>query len=175
MGVLLCFGDTQLGLTHFGHVLAQGVGQLSRWEGRRCINAVSVAGQHNESSQLGTLFQGKAIKALVGEDVSQLTGTVGTEIHENQGVAIVQEGWLAAFWNDGGGLHELIVFITGISRFQTFYGSFGGVFTFTGGEQIPSQLNPLPTLVTIHGVITANDRSNATNTQFMQQGIGFGQ
>ncbi len=173
VGILLGFSNAQLGFAKAGHVLTQSVVQLRRREGTWCRNASCVAGQHHESGQFRTLLQGKAIKALVGKHVGQLTGTVGTEVHENQGVAIFDERRLSTFWHDHSWLHELVVFVTGVGRFQTFHGALGSEFAFASSQQVPSQLNTIPTAVTIQRVVTTDDAGDTAHTQLVQQGIGF--
>ena len=58
MGVLLGFGDAQLGLAVVGQILAEHVGQRFRGEGGGRGNARGVLGEHDELGQLrhsGTL------------------------------------------------------------------------------------------------------------------------
>ncbi len=87
VSILLGFGDAQLGLALLGQPLTQSVDQSGRRVGTGSFDVGRVFGQHHEV-QLWLDCTGEAGEVGVNEGAGDFTGTVGTEVHENQRIAI---------------------------------------------------------------------------------------
>ena len=90
MSVLLGLGNAQLSLAILGQVLAQNVLQLHRRIGDLTVGHGGIIFGHADIVHL--LAAAAALKAgerIVAEDAGHLAGTVGAEVHEDDGVAIL--------------------------------------------------------------------------------------
>ncbi len=95
MGVLLGLGNAQLGLTVGGKILAQSVVQLNRRVGNFAVGHGSIILGHADIVDLLAAAAAlKAGKGIIAEDAGHLAGTVGAEVHEDDGIAILHAATL---------------------------------------------------------------------------------
>ena len=101
-----------------------GVVQAGRRVGTGGVDVGGVFGQHDEIGQLRFLGAHEAGEIGIDEATSDFTGTVGTEVHEDHGIAVVEGG---GFGTHYAGLDELVVFTALIGGSQGVGGA--GVIT----------------------------------------------
>src|SRR5699024_2196614 len=93
------------------------------------------------------------------------TRTVSTEVHENQSIAAFHcRVWLT-FCTNNGRFHELVVFVTSISSLQTGNSSVGLELTLRQSQQVIRFFNAIPTVITVHCIVTTNDGRYAAFAQ----------
>ncbi len=109
MCVLLGFGNPQLGFAEAGHILAQAIGQLLRGISAGSVNVGCVLGQHDEVSQFRMLATLKTVEVLFHEAACHLAGAIGAEVHEYNGVTVVDGAFVIAAGHDTGGFYKLVV------------------------------------------------------------------
>src|SRR5690606_13690724 len=90
-----------------------------------------VLGEHDEVDLRSTLALELAEVGL-DEGAGQLAGTVGAEVHEDDGVAVFDFHRLA----DGGGLDEFIALVAGVGGLQAFDGAGGVELTLAVDDQV---------------------------------------
>ena len=156
MSVFFSFGDAQLGFVIFRHPFAEGVHQRCRRISTGDFNVCGVLGQHDEI-EVNHFLTGKSVEIGVNEGAGDFASAVGTEVHENQRIAVFHGRIGLAFSANNGCFHEFIVFIACISGLQARNGGIGLELAFRQSHQIVSLLNAIPTVVAIHGVVAAND------------------
>ena len=166
VSVLLGLGDAQLGLALLGQPLAQGVDQGGGRVGAGGLDVGRVLGQHHEVQGRGG-GTGEAGEVAVDEGAGDLAGTVGTEVHEDQRIAIFHRGGVA----DAGGLDELVVLFTGIGGSQGVGGVVGGELALALGHQVIGLLHAIPAVVTVHGEVTADHGGETTLAQAGEQSV----
>ena len=145
MGVLLGFGNAQLGLAVGSQVLTQGVLQLDRRVSHFTVGHGGIVLGHADIVDL--LAAAAALKAgegIIAEDAGHLAGTVGAEVHEDNGIAILHTAALA-----GDNRHdELVGHIGSIAGLDSL-GSVGGVVALAVNKGSVGFLLAVPVIVTI--------------------------
>jgi hypothetical protein len=170
VSVFFSFGDAQLGFIVLRHPLAEGIGQRGGRIGAGDFDVGGVFGEHHEI-EINHFLTRKAVEVGVDEGAGDFTRAVGTEVHEDQRVAVFHRGIGLAGGADNGRFHEFVVFVTGVGGLQTCDGGIGLEFAFGQGQQIISLFHAIPAVVAVHGVIAADERRDAT---FAQRGkFGF--
>ncbi|MNP10208.1 hypothetical protein D3C76_1023490 [compost metagenome] len=167
MGVFFGFGDAQLGLAVFRQVVAQHVFQAAGGEGRRCRNAGGVLGQHDETGQFWLAGTLEFTEVVFDEHAGQFAGAVGAEVHEHHGVAVFDLHRLT----DGGGFDELVALATRVRGLQAFLGGGGVEFAMAVDDQVVGLGHTVPTVVAIHGEITADEAGDAAFAQGLEGGV----
>ena len=170
MSVLLGLGNAQLGLAVLGQVLAQDVLQLNRRISDLAVGHGGVILGHADVVDL--LAAAAALEAgegVVAEDTGHLTGTVGAEVHEDDGVAVLH----AATLTGDAGQNELVGLIGSIGCLNGL-GSVGSVAALTVDECSVSLLLAVPVVVAVHGVVTAGDAGDLADAQLIQLGLQVG-
>ena len=167
VSVLLGLGNAQLGLAVGRQVLAQNVLQLHRGI---CNLAVGhggiVLGHADVVHLLAAAAALEAGKGIVAEDAGHLAGTVGAEVHEDNGVAVLHAATLAG----DAGQHELIGLICGVGSLDGL-GSVGSVLTLAVDEGSIGLLLAVPVVITVHGVVTAGNAGDLAHAQLIQLGL----
>src|SRR5699024_6510591 len=102
----------------------------------------------------------EAVESIVHEDAGHLTGTVGAEVHEDDGVALLDAAALAG----DAGNHELVGDVVLVAVLDGFLGA-GGVVTLAVDKGSVGLFLTIPVLVTVHGVVTAGDGSDLADAQ----------
>ncbi|MNG93681.1 hypothetical protein D3C79_526560 [compost metagenome] len=156
MRVFFGFRDAQLGFVVFHQPFAEGVAQRRRRVGARGFDVGGVFGQHHEIAEVHNLGARESVEIGIHEGTNDLARAIGAEVHENQRVAILQSGRGFTGGLEHGRFHELVVFATLISGLQSGNGVIGHVVALSLSQQIISQLDAVPAVVAVHGVIAAN-------------------
>ena len=113
--VFFGFSDTQLPKAMHGQHIGQGIAQVFGNERDPRIQAGIGLAQADEFRQHRTLPALKTGKAVIDITGRQLARSVGAEIHEYHGIAVLHRGGLRQYR----GLHELVAFATGIGLLQS--------------------------------------------------------
>ena len=167
MGVLLGFGDAQLGLAVVGQILAEHVGQRFRGEGGGRGNARGVLGEHDELGQLrhsGTL---EFLETGFDKAAGQLAGAVGAEVHEHHGVTVFDTYRLA----NAGGLDELVALAALVGGDQAVHRVVGAVLGLAVDDQLVGLLHAVPAVVAVHGEVAADQAGDTALTQAGEGGL----
>ena len=109
MRILLRFGDAQLLFAEGGEVFAEGVFQALRREGDADVREGGVV--LREADIYGRevpRFAFKAVEGRLREGTGDLAGAVGTEIEEDDAVALLYQSYRPAALDDVGGKDELV-------------------------------------------------------------------
>src|SRR5699024_4577915 len=112
----------------------------------------------------------EAIESIVAEDAGHLAGTVGAEVHEDHGIAVLHAAALAG----NHGHHKLIGHIGSIAGIDGLL-SVGGMVALAVHKGCVGFFLAVPVVVTVHGVVTAGDRGDLANAQLIQLGLQVGQ
>lgn len=166
MSVLFGLGD----MTLLGTLLGQGLGEDImhglRGEGNVKGKVGLVPGEGGDVEVLGD------VNILHGgrgetEGLDNLTHTIGAEVEAKEGITIREETLLV----DENGFKELISLIALIAFLNGLdtIGLLGT--TILLGEAIDGQLDALPPLVTVHGVVTTTYGGDGTITQLADVGL----
>ncbi len=112
----------------------------------------------------------KAGKGIIAENAGHLAGTVGAEVHEDDGIAILH----AATLTGNGGDHE---FISLAIRIRSLNGllCIGGMVALAVNKSGISLFFTVPVVVTVHSIVTAADTGDGANTQLVQLGLQVSQ
>ena len=155
MGVLLRLSDAQLGQPQMAEVLAQAVFHLDAGEGhlhvghRGVVLRVAHVGQGEE-------LAGEAVKVRVHKGPGDLPGPVGPEVEEDHAVVVGH----APIRVHHHRLHELIGDAPGIGLPHGGHRVGVGVGAFAVDHGVVGGLQPVPALVTVHGVVAADHRGD---------------
>ena len=171
VSVLLGLGDAQLGLAVLGQVLAQNILQLHGRIGDLAVGHGGVILGHADVVDL--LAAAAALKAgegVVAEDAGHLAGTVGAEVHEDDGVAVLHTAALAG----DTGQNELVGLVVGIGCLDRLC-SVGILLALAVDECRVGLLLTIPVVVAVHGVVTAGDAGDLADAQLVQLGLQVGQ
>ena len=159
MGVLLRFGDAQLGQAHGAEVLAQAVfhrdpgpGHQHVGHGGVILGVADVGG--------GEILPLEAVEIRVHNGPGDLPGPVGTVVEENDAV-VVGDGALRVADH---GLHKLVGDIVGIGLGHGVHGV-GILDALAVDHGVIGQLHPLPAVVPVHGVIPAHNGGDFAHAQ----------
>lgn len=93
-----------------------------------------------------------------------MADTVGTVVEEEDGISILDPGLLVA---DNDGLEELIVLpllvalLDGLDRVAA-------LLSLAEDQALQRQLVPLPSLITVHGIVATNHRCDLTNADLLE-------
>ena len=171
MGVFLGLGNAQLGLAVGGQVLAQGVLQLNGGIRNLAVGHRGVVLGHADIVDL--LAAAAALKAgegVIAEDAGHLAGTVGAEVHEDDGVAIFNAAALAGDNGDD----ELVGHVGGVAGLNGLLrvGSVVALAVDKGGVGF---FLTIPVVVAVHGVVTAGDTGDLADAQLVQLGLQVSQ
>ena len=165
VGVFLRLGDAELGHAHFAEVLAQAV--VYQYPGERHLHIghggvvlrVADIGQGEE-------LPGKAVELGVHQGPGDLPGPVRAEIEEDDAV-VVGDGPVGI--TD----HRFHKFVGDALFIGLFYrvhrvGVVNGALAVDHG--VIGLFHPVPTLVPVHGVITAHNRGDFAHADFLALG-----
>ncbi|MNZ59880.1 hypothetical protein D3C78_779330 [compost metagenome] len=164
MGIFFGFGDAQLGLAVFRQVVAQHVFQAAGGEGRRGRNAGGVLGQHDETGQFRLAGTLELTEVVFDEHASQFAGAVGAEVHEHHGIAVFDFYRLT----DGGCLDEFVALAALVGCLQAFLGGGGVEFALAIDNQVVGLGDTVPTVVAVHGVVTADQAGDPAFAQGLE-------
>ena len=170
MSVLLGLGDAQLGLAVLGQVLAQDVLQLNRRISDLAVgHGGIILGHADVVDLLAAAAALEAGESVVAEDAGHLTGAVGAEVHEDDGVAVLHTATLAG----DAGQNELVGLVIGVGCLDGLL-RVGGVVALAVDEGSVSLLLAVPVVVAVHGVVTAGDAGDLADAQLIQLGLQVG-
>ena len=159
MGVLLRFGDAQLGHAHGAEVLAQaifhgdtGPGHQHVGHGGVVLGVADVGG--------GEKLPLEAVKLRVHDGTGDLPGPVGAEVEEDDAVVVGNGAVRVADHR----LHKLVgdVVFIGLGHGVHRVGILDALAIDHG---VVGQLHPLPAVVPVHGVIPAHDGGDFSHAQ----------
>ena len=148
-----------MGFALFGQPFPEYVFQLFRRKGAAGVYVGGIFGQHHKVGYCRDFFPFKTGKIFVGEAAGKLTCAVCPEIHKDQGVAVIDGNRFALWIKNYAGGDKLIVFIPLVGSRQGVQGICVLVLCFAANRKIVGGFYPLPTLIPVHGVVTAADRS----------------
>ena len=155
VGVLLGLGGVQLLQAIGGDNVGQNVLGERLGEGDLDVKRRVVLGHRHKVRKLDLLAL-KAVELLVREHASHLTSAVGTEVEEDGRVALVD-----ALVVGSEGLDELvaarILLVVGLDT-----GNGVGISIGRVDHDVVGALDALPTIIAVHGPITARDGGNAS-------------
>jgi len=164
VGILFGLGNAQLGFAVFGQVIAQYVFQTAGSKCAGCRDAGGVLGQHHETCQLWLTGAGEGVEIIFNEHPGQFTGAVGTEVHEDYGVAVFNTYGFA----NGGGLDEFVAFATCVGSFQTFLGGSGVELALAVDDQVVGLLDTVPAIITVHCEVTTDQAGDTALAQVLE-------
>ena len=165
--VLLGLGNAQLGLAVGRQVLAQNVLQLHRGIGHLAVGHGGIVLSHADVVHLLAAAAAlEAGKGIVAEDAGHLAGTVGAEVHEDNGVAVLHAATLAG----DAGQHELIGLVCCVGSLDGL-GSVGSMLTLAVDKGSVGLLLAIPVVITVHGVVTAGNAGDLAHAQLIQLGL----
>ncbi len=173
MGVFLGLCNAQLGFTLLRHVLAQAVGQLLGRVGAGGFDVSGIFGEHHEICQFRVLASVETVEVLLYEGAGHFPGAVGTEVHEQHGVAVIDDALGLAIGPDVGRLHEFVVLATLIGLFQCRHRVVADELGFAQGHGVIGRFHAIPAVVPVHGKIPANDGGYPANAQAFHFRGGF--
>ena len=156
MCIFLGLGYTKLLIAFCAHDSAEGV---FNGFGRECdgyIKVFVILRRADEAQRVHGLFAHKAVKVRQVERPCDLSCTVGTEVHENDAVALIHRTVTAA----DNGLDKLVTDIGGVAFLDRLDGV-GLKFTFAADDGVIRLFHSVPALVTIHCVKSALQGSNS--------------
>lgn len=96
----------------------------------------------------------------VTQELSDLTNTVGTVVEEEEGIVILETTLIAV---DNDGLQELVVLTSLVAGLDGSDGV-GGSLTLTLDETVQGNGDTLPSLITVHSIVSADNGSDLTKT-----------
>ena len=99
----------------------------------------------------------EAVKAVVAECTGNLPCTVRAEVEENHGILILNRSHRLAVLHNHKGNHKLIRLPVVIGSLDAA-GSAGRRVALTLCQRVVSQLHAVPSLITVHGIVTSHDR-----------------
>ena len=99
----------------------------------------------------------EAVKAVVAECTGNLPCTVRTEVVENHGILILDGGRRLAVLHHHKGDDELICLAAVIRSLDACSSAFS-LISFALCQSVVSQLHAVPSLITVHGIVTSHDR-----------------
>ena len=158
MSILFSFSDVKLSLAIGSKVFAESILYVFLVEedvytGERCIvRSHAIVLQVLDS--MHTLFR----HILLSEDDSQFLRTVVTVVEEDHYVAFLDSTVYSRIvdWLDEFVCHAFVV------RFLHSLNHVSSILTLAFYQEVVSFLHTFPTLVTVHGIETAHDRSDGT-------------
>ena len=112
----------------------------------------------------------KALEVIVAEDAGHLAGAVRTEVHEDDGIAVLHATALAG----DHGNHKLIGDIGGIGSVNGLL-RIGGVVALAVDKGGVGLFFAVPVVVAVHGIVTAGDGGNGAHAQLVQLFLQIGQ
>ena len=168
VGILLGFSNAQLSLSALGEVLAHRHGKRLRRicdvnirHGRVILRHADV-GQREEA-----VFALKALEVRIDEGAGDLTGAVGTEVEEDNGIVCLDHAVFIKYSGQnefvGQVLTGLVNDFIGIA--DGLYGAFGLVAD-AEHHGVVRLFNAFPGIVTVHGIKTAHGGGNFANADF---------
>ena len=162
MSVFLRFGDTKLGKTELGNILSEGVFDFLGWKrDGQLLELFVIARRADIVERENTVSAYKAVKVLAGKRVSYLPCPVWTEIYENNAVAGFNHSLVAADnRNDK---------FIGYALFIAVFNCGNGIrvlLTLAENHGVIALFNSVPAVVPVHGVKSALNGSNFTQSDF---------
>ena len=172
MRVLLRLGRAQLRDPTLGQHLAQDLRQALGRKRRRHVDLRVVAGHGRERRQLraGRSIEVREVGVRRLQREGELARAIGAEIVEEAGVAVLDHGARAAVRPLAHQRHDELVgerlrrLVAALDR----VGEVVDPLAFTAGEHLPGDLQPVPALVAIHGVVTADRRHQLADADLLQ-------
>ena len=107
---------------------------------------------------LGSSVSIKAVKFWLEKGVGNLAGTVSTEVEPDDNITIIDTAFVVL--TEGHRQQELIGFVLLVFFRNSFTGENVFSFPFPFDNGIPCDLVTVPALVTVHGVVAPDHRSN---------------
>ena len=108
----------------------------------------------------------KTIKFICAKSSCDLTSAVRSEVEEDNGITVIDcSRWLAISHNDSR-YNKFIVNFLLIGCLNRIIWAFC-LYAFTKSDGTISFFYTVPSVVTVHGIVTAHNRSNLSNTQFL--------
>ena len=109
----------------------------------------------------------KSGKCIVTECSGDLTGTIRTEVEENNGIIFFyNRNRFASFIRDNRRKYKLICHTVCIRSFHCFH-CIRCLYTGSGYQGIICLLDTIPVIITIHCIITTGNGCNLTYTNFL--------
>lgn len=99
----------------------------------------------------------------VAEELGDFADTIGAVVEEEDLVVVLDAALLAT---DNDGLQELIVLILAVSLLDSCDGV-AAVLALSENHTLEGNLDSVPALVTVHGVVAANDGGNLSDADFL--------
>ena len=167
MGVLLRFGDAQLGQAQAADILAKNIGEFFAGVRHGDVGHGGVVLRHTHVDHGNEPpLALHVLEILVHEAAGDLSGPVGAEVVENDGVACLDLAPLGADHR----LHELV----GDPCVIGLLHGLGGVLlegALAVGDGVVGPLHPVPALIPVHGVVPAHDRGDLAHAQLLALGL----
>lgn len=158
VSILLGLSDAELSQAQVGDILAEDLGQLLLGIGDDHVGHGSVIGGGADVVDVEeALLALEALEVGVNEGAGDLTGTVGAEVHEDDGVALTDLGVCGG--DDGD--HELVGDACVIAGLHCAHGIVDeACLALAVDHSLVGTLHTVPVGVTVHSVVTAGDGSD---------------
>ena len=171
MSVLLCLGDTSLTHAASGKKFAERIGELNLFESDELIRdrniiltEAYILKREEAVSSLET------VKIFAAESSRDLSGSVGSEIIENNGIVGLDRGngLAVLFYYERN--NELVGNACVIGSLDALCGGLS-LIAFAVNERCIALLNTVPVLIAVHYIVTALNRSNLTYAELSHLGF----
>ena len=163
MCILLGFCNSQLGLSALAQIFAQCHVQLFRRISNGYIRHGCIILCHaNEMQWEEALLPCKALEFWVNKTSGDLSCTVRTEVEENHAVLFFDQAILI----QNGRQHKFVGYFLCIGIFDCL-NRFGSGFTLAINHSSICLFDTIPSVITIHCIVTAGNGCNLTNANFL--------
>ena len=169
MCIFLCFSNSELSHIILSKVLAECIVQALRLECNKYIRHCCIILCHTNIGKLHTLSF-KACESIINKGSCDFSCSVRTEVEKYNAVLSTDSAFIFKAY---GWLNELIgyVFTIGINLFIAFLNSLDRVKcldTLTKYKCIISLFHSVPVIISVHRIVSANNSSYLTYTDFIQ-------
>ena len=175
MSILLSFSDSELSFAHLSHIFTEGVFESLRLECYMNIGHCSIVLSHAyivEREEAVLSFE--AVECFVNEGSCDFSCSVRTEVEEYN--AVVSLDFTVFSKNCGKNEFVSEVFTFSVDCFVALLNGFYAAFSlnaFTVNHSSVSLAYSVPTVVSVHCIISAHYGCNFAKTDFSELFIGF--
>ena len=162
MSVLLCLGNAYLLLAVSSQKLSEGIGDLLLLKCHQLICDGLVIVCKANINQIQFFLSCKAVKLIVTECMSNLSCTIRAEVKEHNRVAIFDGSSGSTVFGYNERNYKFICLSIIIRRLNTGCSALS-CLTFTLCKCSVSQLYAIPSLITIHCIVTSHNGSYLSN------------
>ena len=158
MGVFFCFSNTQLLHAFVGNVFANAIDQFFRRKSTVGWNVSGVLRHHDVVAKSRASLALKAFEFVAFDECTgDFTGAVRAEVEADDGIAVFYFARLVA---NHSGFNKFVVFVTFVGGLQRINTCWCGKLSLTECHRIVALLDPIPAVIAVHRIETANDRCN---------------